>query len=102
MSFLLLSDLLDIRDLQLLIEYLPHHTPRWIARITDAEVKDGCILASVAGRGALPSDAVIDYVRQIRGKRIVLNAMDDARRVEFTVPEHLTFNGHLDDVLEGG
>lgn len=58
---------------------------RWYARFDNAEVKEGAILKGTFGNGHDPDTAMRDYVPQISGKILVIDAMMPTRR-EIKVP----------------
>lgn len=65
---------------------------RWSASFVGAEVKDtehSSILAGSFGDGKTPSEAMNDYLIQIRGKILVFNAGGGDKRREYGVPENL-------------
>lgn len=58
---------------------------RYYASFRNVEVKDGCILSSPYGNGAMPAKAIADYAPQLSNKIIVIDAMRESRR-EVTTP----------------
>ena len=65
----------------------------WIAHFEHGETKEytgSCILASESGRGYSPALALGHYVNTLKGKILVFNATDSAKRKEFNVPTTLT------------
>lgn len=54
-------------------------------RLTSAEVKEGSLLSLVSGRGRDRAEAARSYLRQISGKRLVVNAYGPDRR-EYQIP----------------
>ena len=65
---------------------------RWSASFDRAEVKDtehSSILMGSFGDGKTPSEAMNDYLEQIRGKVLVFNAGGGGNRQEYGVPENL-------------
>lgn len=81
---------LDTIDCDLELRRYANQIGRWLAQIKHAELKEGCILSGNYGTGKSPEQAIEDYVQQIKGKLIVINAATD-RRKEFKVPEGLFF-----------
>ncbi len=54
------------------------------------ELTDGSLLMSAVGRGKSPGGALRDYVRNLRGQRLVIDAFKSTRR-EFKVPKSLVY-----------
>ena len=81
---------LDTIDCDLELRRYANQSGRWLAKIERSETKEGCILTGNYGTGKTPEQAIEDYVRQIKGKLIVVNAGSDRRR-EFKVPDSLYF-----------
>jgi len=84
-----LDDYLDAIDVQLELTRYPNQDGRWCAHFESCEIKEGGGLTSAHGNGPSPSEAIADYLEQIRGKRIVFNAMSKELRREFTVPQQI-------------
>lgn len=83
----------DVLNLELGLTRYPNQNNRWVARFESCETKDGaddCMLTSTYGNGSDPSSAIGDYVDQIKGKLLVVNASSDALRREYLVPQTLT------------
>lgn len=57
--------------------------PKYCAYLEELEIKDGCILTSVAGNGNTPEEAMQDYGSKISRQYIVINAMLSSRREMF-------------------
>ena len=88
-----LFNFLDIIDCELKLLRYANQNGRWLAEIDHCEIKKGPILTGTYGTGTSPNQAIADYVRLIRGKRIVINAASKPPyRREFTVPENLFYN----------
>jgi hypothetical protein len=89
-----ICELSELLDAPICIHYrtLPPlvGTERWYAEIMGAEVKDDTILISAIGNGNTPAQALDNYVLQIRGKLIVLDAYNKEKRRVFQVPQSLT------------
>ena len=86
-----ITEYCDVLNLELTILYYPNQGGRWCADIKGAEIKENAssgILTSAHGNGPTPEEAIDDYVQQIRGKLLVLNA-SGANRLEYTVPMHI-------------
>lgn len=60
---------------------------QWSASLDDCEIKDGQILKSFSGYGETARAALLDMLQNMRGRRIVKDAMDKNRRREFVCPE---------------
>jgi len=84
---------LDTIDSNLELRRYANQKGRWIAKIEDAELKEGIMLIGDYGTGKSPEQAIEDYVKKIKGKLIVINAMTDERK-EFKVPESLFFTSY--------
>jgi hypothetical protein len=76
----------DVLNVDIRVIRYHNQNDRWSARFQDCEVKDGAVLRTTSGEGKTPELAISDYIKQIRGKRIIFNAYTDNRR-EFTVPD---------------
>jgi hypothetical protein len=89
-----LTELVELLDIELTIHYrnLPPIAcdERWYADLDYTEIKDGPVLEGVMGNGHTPSAALNALTHCLRGKRIVIHAMDPAKRREFNVPATLT------------
>lgn len=81
---------LDTIDCDLELRRYANQSGRWLAQIEHAELKEGCTLSGNYGTGKNPEQAIEDYVQQIKGKLLVINAASD-RRKEFKVPDSLYF-----------
>lgn len=82
-------DYADVLNLELEILYYPNQKRRFTASFKRAEVMQKGFLAGTYGNGKTPDLAINDYVEQIKGKRIAINAMSKDR-MEYDVPERLT------------
>jgi hypothetical protein len=87
-----LEELCTVMDVDFVVRYRDC-AGHWMADFDNGEIKEGCGLLSATGRGKTINEAINDYLRQVRGKRIVLHAMSKERRREFIVPETTTFGG---------
>lgn len=87
-----LEDYLDILNVDFELRRYPNQKNRWTARFDNCEIKEGGCLRSGYGNGSSPDEAIADYVRELRGKLIVFNAMDEKRRREYVVPEQLAIS----------
>jgi len=83
-----ITELAKILDKQLEMLY-PDCAGKWYVSFRRGEVIDGCILIGETGRGANPQDALIDYARKIRGKRMAFGA-HTKDRMEFVIPNDLS------------
>ena len=66
---------------------------RWTARFINAEVKNDKSdpgLRGFYGVGETPQQALVNYIHQIRGKRLVFNSTKEDLRTEFNVPDTIT------------
>jgi len=82
----------DILNLEILLTYYPNQNGRWVAKFGNAEIKEGGMLSSEYGNGSTPDEAMANYLKNIIGRRVVINAMRDDRR-EYNVPVNLTSKG---------
>lgn len=80
-----LQELATVMNSQIVIRSRDDGT--WYASIENCEVKGDGVLISAFGNGRNPETALNDYVDQIRGKTLVVNASFD--RKEFKVPTTL-------------
>jgi len=81
----------DACNLQLIVTYYPNQRGRWSADFDRCETKENfesSALTGTHGNGNSPSEAITDYVRKIRGKILVRDAMRETRH-EYVVPDHL-------------
>jgi hypothetical protein len=81
---------LDMIDCSLEIRRYANQDNRWLAQIEHCEIKEGVILSGNYGTGKNPEQAIEDYVRQIKGKHIVVNAATKYRK-EYHVPTNVYF-----------
>ena len=86
-----IGEYLDILNLNLIVTR--HHSQgnRWTASIEGADIKDGIFLRGTYGEGESCNAAIEDYLKQIRGKCMVINAASKTRR-EFIVPKETALN----------
>lgn len=82
-------DYCDILNIEIRIIYYPNQDGRWSASFVGCEIFEGASLLSAHGNAKTPHNAVADYLHQIRGKRIVLHAMERTMRREYDVPSEL-------------
>jgi len=86
-------DYLDMIDCSLEVHRYANQNERWTAQIENCEVKEGVILMGVYGNADSPTKAISDYVKKIRGKRIVINAGSPEHRREFNMSEYIFYLG---------
>ena len=91
-----IEDYADIVNVYLIIRRYCNQDNRYSAEFENAEIKEGGCLAGVYGNGKTATEAVLNYVEQIRGKRIVFDAFGKNRR-EFDVPNTLVAGGVYDE-----
>jgi hypothetical protein len=88
-----INELCDILNAELVVRYYPNQGCRWTASMNGAETKtdfDDRLLCSTHGNGSSPEHAIEEYVANIRGRVIVLNAGNPERRMTIAVPTTLT------------
>lgn len=85
------EDWLDTLNLRLVVTRYPQQNNRWSADIDGAEVKQNGTLLGERGNGNNPQQAITDYLNKIKGKTIVINAMDRDRRKEYFVVETVEY-----------
>lgn len=85
-----LFSFLDYIGCNLVLRRYSNQDDRWIAKIEDCVVKKGEALVGYYGTGKYPDQAINDYVQNIKGKLIIINAVSPNRK-EFKVPELLYF-----------
>jgi len=78
----------DVLNVDLIIRRYCNQDNRYMAEFENADIKEGCGLVGIHGNGKTATEAVLNYVERIRGKRIVFDAMGKDRR-EFDVPRNL-------------
>ena len=82
-------DFADIIRVDIKVTRHANQNGRWTAEFERTEVKDGCVLRGVYGDGTSPRTAIEDYIKKIKGKLLVTNAMSKTHRKEFGVPDNL-------------
>ena len=88
-----IGELSDIIGCDLIIKRHANQNGRYTAEFERTEVKnykESSVMVRFYGNGGTPEEAVSDYVEKIRGKWLVINAMDEEKRREFGVPHTLT------------
>jgi len=79
----------DIVDAQIECVRYPNQD-RWAADFRYCEVRTGQSgLLGVSGGGSGPQTAMSDYVRRIRGQRLIFNATSSTARREYVCPDDL-------------
>lgn len=68
-----------------------HNQQRYTASFVGAEVAENSCLISAYGKGITPNEALLDYVKRIKGKTLVFDAYKSTRR-EYQVPTTITVN----------
>lgn len=89
-----IGELSDIIGCNLIIERYANQDSRYVAEFESTRVvedKRDSVMAGLYGNGGTPEEAVRDYVEKIRGKWLIIHAMDEERRKEFGVPHTLIF-----------
>lgn len=84
-----IEDFADIINKELDIKRYPNQDNRYMVKF-DAEVKDDCVLIGYHGNGSTPTEAIQDYIKKIKGRTLVFNAMTKDRK-EFVVPTTLEY-----------
>jgi hypothetical protein len=77
----------DVIDKVLVIRRYPNQKGRYSAHFENCETAEGIVLRYEHGDGMTPQEAIMAYVRAIRGKRLVFHASSKVLRQEFTAPE---------------
>jgi len=90
---------LDTIDCDLILRRYANQSGRWIANIEYGEIKEGSILIGKYGSGKNPEQAIEDFVQNIKGNVLVINAMTD-KRVEYKVPDGLFFATHITNITK--
>ncbi len=88
-----IGELADILELELIIRRYPNQQGRYCAKFEGAEIKEdkhSSILISVHGNAYSPLGAIDNYINDIRGKWMVINAASPDERREFSIPNSLT------------
>ena len=85
-----IGELADIMGVHLIITRYDGQGGRCVASFERTEVKDGHLLVGTYGDGHTPYEAIRDYVDKIKGKWLIINAMDKEKRRGFGVPLALT------------
>ena len=87
-----LDEFLDVIQCDLSLTRYNCQNDRWSASIKRCEISDDGFLIGRFGNGHNPDDAINDYIKKIRGKVIVINALSENRK-EFHVPDTITLIG---------
>jgi hypothetical protein len=88
-----IEDYADVLNLDLVVRRYANQGNRYCAKFDRAEIKDhvdSVGISSTSGNARSLHDAVNDYIAQIRGKRIVIDALRESRR-EYDVPQNLEY-----------
>ena len=89
-----LTEYCDTLNLNLKITYHHNRGSRYSARFEGlVEIKADGMLSSCRGEGTSPLAALLDFVKAIQGKTIVLNAAGGDKRREYRVPMSLEVAG---------
>ena len=83
-----ISEFADVIDQDIIIRRYSSQSGRWSASFDHGEIKEGIMLKGEYANGLSPNEALSNYARQIRGRKIVFHAYKD-RRKEFIVPTDL-------------
>lgn len=84
-----IEDFADFIHKDLVIRRFCNQDNRHMAHFENAEIKSGGVLIGEYGTGKSPYESIENYIKSIRGKHIVFNAMMDDRE-EFDIPENLS------------
>lgn len=82
-------DFADIICVDIKITRYANQNNRWTAKFERTEIRDNGVLRGVYGNGTSPRTAIEDYIKKIKGKLLVANAMSKTHRKEFGVPDNL-------------
>ena len=88
-----IEEFADILGVNLIITRYANQGGRYTAKFDGVEVKrdkHDVILCGLYGKSKSSHEAVADYVENIRGKWLVINAYQKEKRREFGVPDTLT------------
>jgi hypothetical protein len=82
----------DAINVEIRIARRCNRQPSWFANFERCEILDDGFIRGALGMGRTPDEAIEAYVKEIRGKKIVINSVDfiTERRREFVVPDTLT------------
>lgn len=88
-----IEDFADAHDLTMIVGEMMHKDAqifsRYIAHFEDAEAKDNehsTVIGSSYGEGRSPDEAIKDYVRNISGRLLVIDALSSENRREIQCP----------------
>lgn len=84
-----ITEYADILNLEIEVRYYSNQNNRWSAHFNGAEIAEGGCLVSVYGDGGSTLQVIEDYVSKIRGKTLVIHAMNRDLRREYVVPNSL-------------
>ena len=89
-----LYDLATLINKQIEILHRPSETldssSLWYAKLDDVEIKDGAILSGSFGNGRTPEEALQNYVKELKGQKIVIDAFSKDKRTVLDLPSTLT------------
>jgi hypothetical protein len=77
----------DIINRDIEVKRFANQKDRWIAKFSSCDIKGDSVLIGAYGDAKSPIGAIQDYVRQIRNKTLVFDAM--GKRQEYNVPEKI-------------
>jgi len=83
-----LSDYCDALNLVLVVKRYPNQNERWSADVKEMEIIEVGYLLSTYSEGKTPQEAINAFLKNIRGKRCVINAHTHLRR-DFVVPKNI-------------
>ena len=84
-------DYLDVINCNIRVRRYHNQQGRWSASIENSEVRDGVMLISSYGNGRNPNEAIANYLNEIKGKLLVINATSEEYRKEYTIPNNISF-----------
>lgn len=84
-----INELGDLMQADLIIIRYANQDNRWMCRFEHSETKDGVALVGTFANGENPGESIMNYIEEIKGKILVIDAMGEKRR-EFSIPDTLT------------
>jgi hypothetical protein len=82
---LTLNELADLIDVNISLLRYAGQAGRWTCQFSGVEVMESGCLTSAFGNGSTPQEAMEDFAKNIKGKRIAIGAFTPRRR-EFNIP----------------
>lgn len=76
-----------LREYDLTVKIVAKMNGYFVATLSNAETKDGCILRTPLGIGNEPDIAISNLMRRILGQTLIIKANDEDRRFVYAPPD---------------